>query len=127
MAALLTAVERTLPGSRMPVNRLRAQGCNVRGRRSGRGLDRDDDISMCLALFVPDRDIFARTERMSREAVAAFVVVDRGLVIVEHPTRVLGAARLVHQKADFIVLAFPKPAHAAMLTVGMPELRVDMA
>src|ERR1700687_248911 len=82
---------------------------------------------MGLAILVADRDIFARAERMGAEAIAALVVVDPGWVVVEDPARMLGAARLVHQKADLVVLAFPAPAHAALLALALPELHVDMA
>src|ERR1035438_10365253 len=96
-------------------------------RRSGRRLDCDHLVGMHLAVLVADRDIFARAERMGAEAVAALVVVDPGWIVVEDPARMLGSAWLVHQKADLVVLAFPEPAHAAMLAIALPELHVDMA
>src|SRR5664279_6513693 len=130
MAAWLAAVERTLSGPCVPVNRLwlcAKLACGGGIRRSGRRLDCDHLIGMGLAVLVADRDIFARAERMGAEAIAALVVVDPGWVVVEDPARMLGATRLVHQKADLVVLAFPEPAHAAMLALALPELHVDMA
>src|SRR5665213_976129 len=95
-------------------------------RGSGRGFHRHNDISMRLAVLVANRDIFARAERMGAEAVAALIVILRGLVVVEYPARVLGSARPVHQKSDFVVFAFPEPAHPAMFAVALPKLGVDM-
>src|SRR5450755_4519287 len=116
------------PGARRSIDldckaRMRGMG----HRRSGRRLDRGHLVGMRLAVLVADRDIFARAERMGAEAVAALVVVDPGWIVVEDPARMLGSARLMHQKADLVVLAFPKPAHAAMLAIALPELHVDMA
>src|SRR5665647_449762 len=91
-------------------------------RRSGRRFDRHHQVSVHLAVIVADRNIFARTEHMGAEAVAALVVVLGGLVIVEHPARMLWAARLVHQEADLVVGAFPEPAYAAM-SVSYTHLR----
>ena len=48
------------------------------------------------------------------------------VVVVEHPAGVLGAAGLVDQAADLLVVAVPEPADAAMLAVLLPELRVDV-
>src|ERR1039457_2645240 len=130
MAAWLAAVERTLSGLRVPVNRLwlcAKLACRGGIRRSARRLDRNHLVGMRLAVLVADRDIFPRAERMGAEAVAALVVVGPGWVVVEDPARMLGSARLVHQKADLVVLAFPEPAHAAMLVVASPERHVDMA
>src|ERR1035437_2941934 len=130
MAAWLAAVGRTLSGPRVPVNRLwlcAKLACGGGIRRSARPLDRDHLVGMGLAVLVADRDIFPRAERMGSEAVAALVVVGPGWVVVEYPARMLGSARLVHQKADLVVLAFPEPAHAAMLVVASPARHVDMA
>src|SRR5664279_327977 len=129
MAAWLAAVERTLSGPCVPVNRLwlcAKLACGGGIRRSGRRLDRDHLVGMRLAVLVADRDIFARAERMGAEAVAALVVVLGGLIVVEHPARMLRATRLVHQETVFVVLAFPEPAHAAMLALALPELHVDV-
>src|ERR1039458_9826670 len=101
MAAWLAAVERTLSGLRVPVNRLwlcAKLACGGGIRRSGRRLDCDHLVGMHLAVLIADRDIFARAERMGAEAIAALVVV-----------------------------AFPEPAPAAMLALALPELHVDMA
>ena len=43
---------------------------------------------------------------MRAEAVSAFVVIFCGLVVVKYPATVLGPARLVHQVAKLITLAF---------------------
>src|SRR5664280_3714663 len=83
--------------------------------------------SSSAASDVYKRQIFPRAERMGAEAIAALVVVDPGWVVVEDPARMLGATRLVHQKADLVIVAFPEPAHAAMLALALPELHVDMA
>jgi hypothetical protein len=40
---------------------------------------------------------------------------------------VLGAAGLVHQAADLLILAFPEPAYAAMVAVLVLEPRVDVS
>ena len=75
--------------------------------------------------FVPaDRDIFAIAKGVIAETIASLVVVLRSLVVVEDPTGVLGAARLVHQAADLVVLVVPEPAHAAVLTILVPQLRI---
>src|SRR5665811_1955649 len=130
MAAWLAAVERTLSGPRVPVNRLwlcAKLACGGGIRRSGRRFDRGHLVGVGLAVLVADRDIFARAERMGAEAVAALVVVGPGWIVVEDPARMLGSARLVHQEADLVVRAFPEPAHAAMLAIVSPERHVDMA
>jgi hypothetical protein len=75
---------------------------------------------MHLAFFVADRDIFTRTEGMRTEAVAAFIVVLGSLIVIKDPTSVLGAARPMHEEAVFIILAFRKPPHAAVIAMLFP-------
>ncbi len=81
---------------------------------------------MHLAVLVADRDIFADPEGMAAEAVAGFVVVLGGVVIVENPARVLGAAGLVNELTELVVLAAPEPPHAAIGPVLAPEFDIDM-
>jgi hypothetical protein len=54
------------------------------------------------------------------------VVVGRAWIVVEHPSCVLRAARLVPQSTDLFLCAVPERAHPAMLLVLLPQLRVDM-
>jgi len=63
---------------------------------------------------------------MRAEAISAFVVIVGSLIIVKHPTGMLGAARPVHQEAEFIIFTFPEPADAAMIAMLFPEGDVDM-
>jgi hypothetical protein len=37
----------------------------------------------------------------------------------------LGAARLVEQAAELVILALPEPTHAAVLAVSVPQLGID--
>jgi hypothetical protein len=60
------------------------------------------------------------------EAVSSLVVVGRAWIVVEHPSCVLRAARLLPQSTDLFLCAVPEPAHPAMLLVLLPQLRVDM-
>src|SRR5262249_56994194 len=57
---------------------------------SRRRLDRRHLEGVHVAVFAADRDIFAVAKRVVAEAIAGLVVVLRGLVIGEHPARVLG-------------------------------------
>ena len=72
-------------------------------------------------------DVFTQHEGVGAEAVAGFVVVAGFRVVIEHPARMLGAARLVHQTADLVRLVVPEPAHAAVVAMLLPELAVDVA
>src|SRR5262249_20050246 len=66
-------------------------------------------------------------EGVIAEAIAGLVIVLGGLVVVENPARVLGPSRLMHETAEFVVLALPEPAHAAMPAMLAPELGIDAA
>src|SRR5262245_27002584 len=92
---------------------------------SRRRLDRDHLEGVHVAVFAADRDIFAVAKRVVAEAIAGLVVVLRGLVVVEHPARVLGAAELVDEAAEFVVLTIPESTHAAMLAVFPPKVDID--
>src|SRR5262249_472575 len=81
---------------------------------------------MHLAVLVTDRHVFAGSEGVSAEAVAALVVVLRPVVVVEPPTRVR-AARGMNQAADLVGLAVPEAADPAMVPVLAPQLQIDMA
>jgi hypothetical protein len=81
---------------------------------------------MHVAVFTADRDVFAVAKRVVAETIAGLVVV-LGLVIVEHPARVLDAARLVDEAAELVVLAIPESTHAAMFTVFPPKLDIDVS
>src|SRR5947209_18886322 len=63
---------------------------------------------------------------MHAKSVSGFVIVGSAGIIIEHPPSVLGAARLVDEPPDLFVRAVPKTAHAAMLTVLLPKMRVDV-
>src|SRR5262252_10654180 len=92
---------------------------------SRRRLDRDHLAGVHVAVFAADRDLFAVAKRVVAEAIAGLVVVLRGLVVVEHPARVLGAAGLVDEAAEFVVLAIPEATHAAMFAVFPPKVDID--
>src|SRR5262245_65158164 len=64
---------------------------------------------------------------MAAEPIARFIVVGGGHVVVEHPARMLRAARLMNQESNLIVLAVPEAAHPTMITVLMPQLRIDVS
>src|SRR5690348_6261528 len=96
-------------------------------RPSGCGFHRRHLVGVCLAIFVPNRDIFAGPEGMRPEAITAFIIVFGRLIIVEYPTPVLGASGLMDQIAKLVRLALPEPAHTAMVAMLFPMRRVDMA
>src|SRR6516164_9021355 len=85
---------------------------------SRRRLDRDHLEGVHVAVFAADRDIFAVAKCVVAEAIA-------GLVVVEHPARVLGTAGLVDEAAEFVVLAIPESTHAAMFAVFPPKVDID--
>src|ERR1043166_2809637 len=87
-------------------------------------LGRDDLERVHLTVLVADRDIFARHEAVTGEPIARLVVLLGGLVVIEHPARVLLAAGFVHQLAELLLVA-PEPADAAMLAVLAPQLGTD--
>jgi hypothetical protein len=62
-------------------------------RRSGRRFHGGYLISMHLAVFVANGDIFAWAKNMRAETVSAFVVIFRRLIVVEDPSTVLRSAR----------------------------------
>src|SRR5262249_9660556 len=84
-------------------------------------------VSVHLALFVANRNIFARTEDVSAKAVTAFVVIFRSLIVIEHPSAVLRSARPVQQEAVLIILTFRKSSHAAKIAMPFPRGDIDMA
>src|SRR5215471_8680274 len=94
-------------------------------RSSRRRLDRRHLEGVHVAVFAADRDIFAVAKCVVAEAIAGLVVVLRGLVVVEHPARVLGTAGLVDEAAEFVVLAIPESTHAAMFAVFPPKADID--
>src|SRR6266446_7033331 len=109
------------PRNNPAANSLRASGQSLRRR-----LNRDDLESVRLAVFPSDRDIFAGPENVVAEAIAGLVVIFSRRVVVEHPAGMLGAARLVHQASDLIILAAPESAHAAMLAMLAPQVGIDV-
>src|SRR5262249_31452983 len=90
-----------------------------------RRLHRNDLERVHVAILVADRHVLAGHEGVGGEAVARLVILLRGLVIVEPPARMLVAAGLVHQLADFLVVP-PEPAHATVFAVLSPQARIDM-
>src|SRR5262249_27901116 len=99
----------------------------ARHTRSRRRLDRDHLEGVHVAVFTADRDIFAVAKGVVAEAIAGLVVVLRGLVIVEYPARVLGAAGLVDETAELVVLVIPESTYAAMFAVFPPKLGIDVS
>src|ERR1043165_5769749 len=97
----------------------------TRALASGGGFDRCDLKRVQRAVVIADRHILAGPESMARESVAGFVVVLCGLVIIEDPARMLATAGLVHEFAYFLLVA-PEAAHPAMITVLVPQLRIDV-
>src|SRR5262249_17464392 len=98
-----------------------------RHTRSRRRLDRDHLEGVHVAVFTADRDIFAVAKGVVAEAIAGLVVVLRGLVIVEYPARVLGAAGLVDETPELVVLVIPESTYAAMFAVFPPKLGIDVS
>src|SRR5262245_51257621 len=103
------------------------RGQNRATTLSCRRLDRRHLEGVHVAVVTADRDIFAVAKRVIAEAIAGLVVVLGGLVIVEHPARMLGAAGLVDQAAELVVIAIPESAHTAMLAVFPPKLHIDVS
>src|SRR6266545_3272145 len=63
---------------------------------------------------------------MRAETIPRFVVVGSGRVIVKYPSGMLRPAGLVNDAADLFVRSVPEPAHATMVAMRLPELRVDV-
>ena len=82
---------------------------------------------MDIAVVFTNRDVFAGTEGMGPEAVAHFIIVHPVLVVIEDPARVLGPAWFMHQAADLIRSAIPKPTHPAMVAMFAPKFGIDVA
>src|SRR5689334_12399122 len=81
---------------------------------SDRRFDRHDLEGVHLAVLAADRDIFARPEGMTAEPEATLVVFAIVAIVIEEPAARFGRARVEYHLPDLILLAFPKPAHAAM-------------
>jgi hypothetical protein len=64
---------------------------------------------------------------MFTELVAGFIVVIPTGIVPENPAGVFSAARLVHETTDFVVLARPKPPNPAVVTILLPEDRIDVS
>src|SRR5262249_21321095 len=96
-------------------------------RDSSRGLDRDNLEGVQLAVLVADRDVFAWPESMRTEPIARFIVLLGDALVIEHPARVAGAARAVHQMSELVRLALPEAPHAAVVAVLAPQIDVDVA
>ena len=92
-----------------------------------RRLHRCDLKRVRFPIVVADRYVLAGCENVAAKPIARLIVVVPIGVIVEHPAGVLGAAGLVDQVADLVVLAFPEPTDAAAVPVLVPQPRVDMA
>src|SRR5262249_305729 len=93
--------------------------------RSDRGCHGNHKERVHFAVFAADRDVFSGVKGMGTEAVSGLLVFPGALAVVEHPARMLGAARLVHEVA-MLLLVVPKPAHAAIFAMLLPLRRVDM-
>ena len=78
-----------------------------------------------LANKSADRDIFARQERMDAEPIADFVAVTLAEIVVEDPACVVGAIGFVDESADFVLLARPERPSPAVVSVLLPEVRVE--
>jgi hypothetical protein len=64
---------------------------------------------------------------MCTESVPGFIVVIFAGIVVENPACVLRAAGLVDETADFVVLARSKSANPTVVTILLPEDRIDVA
>src|SRR5262245_35935109 len=91
------------------------------GHGSSRRFDADHSERVHVAVLILDRDIFARQKHVRAKAVPGLVIVGRALVVIEHPTCMLGAARLVHDPANLLVRPVPEPAHTTMVAVLLPK------
>ncbi|MFT6671159.1 MAG: hypothetical protein ACJAVZ_002631, partial [Afipia broomeae] len=60
-------------------------------------------------------------------SVACLIVAILVVTVVEDPTRAVGAARSVDEAADLVVFAIPKSANAAIVSILLPQHRIDMA
>jgi hypothetical protein len=64
---------------------------------------------------------------MFTELVTDFIVVIPTGIVLENLACVSSAARLVHEATDFVVLARPKPPNPAVVTILLPEDRIDVS
>lgn len=94
---------------------------------SGRRFHRRYLEGVSLSVLIANGDIFAWAESVRAKAIAAFVIILSRLVVIENPAAMLGPTRLVDQKTEFVWLTFPKPAHATVVALLLPERGVDVA
>jgi hypothetical protein len=89
-------------------------------------IDGDNKKRVRVAVLSADRDVFARQKRVCAEFVAGLIVVILVGIVVENPACVLGAAKLVDDTADLVLLAGPKPPNPAVFPILLPENRIDV-
>ena len=63
---------------------------------------------------------------MHAETITSFVVLCRTWVVIKHPAGMLRPSRLMDQMANLLVRAIPEPSYATILTVLLPQVRIDM-
>jgi hypothetical protein len=80
-----------------------------------------------LAVLSANRDVIARQKRMCAELVAGFIVVVLVGIVIKNPACMFGAARLVDETADLVVLARPEPSNLAVVTILPPEDWIDVS
>lgn len=83
-------------------------------------------LERVLAIPVTQGEILAGCEHVRAKAVTRLIIVASLLVIVEDPARVLASARLVHQTANLVPLAFPESPHAAAITAFLSKPLIDV-
>src|ERR1700733_11022567 len=91
------------------------------GHRQHDRIDRHDAKRLQLAVMSADGNILARQKNMCAEFVAGLIVVVFIGIVVEYPAGVLGAAGLVDQTTDLVLLACPKSPNAAVVAILLPE------
>ena len=96
------------------------------GHRQHDGIDRHDAKRLQVAVLSADGNILAWKKCMCAEFVAGLIVVILVGIVVENPACVLGAARLVDETADLVLLAGPKPPNPAVFPILLPENRIDV-
>jgi hypothetical protein len=61
------------------------------------------------------------------ELVTGYIVIILVRIIVENPPSMFSATRLMHETTDFVVLACPESPNPAVVTILLPENRIDVS
>ncbi|MCS3928844.1 hypothetical protein M2175_003875 [Bradyrhizobium elkanii] len=97
------------------------------GHRRQDRINADDARRLELAVLSAGRDVVARQKRMFTELAADFIVVIQTGSYSKTQRACSAPPGLCTRPTDFVVRARPKPPNPAVVTILLPEDRIDVS